>query len=426
MPRPDDTPETIRKGRLSAPPNYLDRGTQFRLLGLVGLLFVVCYAIGKAADPDTWQWLFAAEHETPIEERLLESEITRREIDTRVPLAAPAADLEAADVVRMLPWTPPVVALPPEVATGTQAMPPRSSLPPEPMPALSDAGPAEAPAADPAPAPAEAPPPALPPIDEPLGPGWPSTKPPGTPPATAERAFFPGVDPSLLKAVEDDAIWRNADVPAWYNLCKVLNEAKLEDLRKASTGRIGFAQLFDDSSYYRGTLVTVRGTVKRVHHRPLPPNEAGLTGYYLCWLKPAGGPSAPMQVYALELPPGFPTGMEVEAEAEFTAFYFKRLAYAAQDGLRLAPLLVAKIPKWTPPVERPPPEPPSLAWLGILAAIGGAIGITLAVAAYRWGTQPFVDAAALEEAASPPRFDHLPAVAAPDAAGPILQPGKED
>ena len=40
-------------------------------------------------------------------------------------------------------------------------------------------------------------------------------------------------------------------------------------------------------------------------------------------------------------------GDNMREDAEFTGFFFKRLAYVAKDGSRTAPLLLAKTATWT-------------------------------------------------------------------------------
>lgn len=371
-----ETETKLGTGRIAPPPNYMDRGVQFRLLGLIGALFAVCFAIGKAADPETWDWLFAGERAARSGGLILEpAEIADRDIDTKVPLAAPSGEDEDPSVFRLAAGLPPGPGELP-IEEVPEAAPPETDPPPAVV----------------------APPP------DPRIPPWPDE---GKPKPPAEEPLFPGVKAEFLKAVQDDTVFRNSETPSWNNLLQVLHDTDSAKLRAASLGRVGFAQLFDEASYYRGRIVTLRGTVHRAHWVLTNPNEAGVKGYYICWLRPAGGPAAPIIVYSLELPQGFPTGMDVSAEAEFTGFFFKRHAYAAQDGLRLAPLILAKAPVWTPPIPVKPPEPPSVSWLATLIAIGAAMGVTIAVAAYYWGAQPYVDPQAMEDAA-PPKFDDLP------------------
>ena len=159
-----------------------------------------------------------------------------------------------------------------------------------------------------------------------------------------------GVRGDLLAVVEDDRVLRSVEHDAWFHLLEILASTDQRQLQKQSTGRIGFVSLFEEPQNYRGKLVTVRGTVRRAYWVQARKNDYGIEGYFVCWLRPAGGPNSPMVVYSLQLPDQFPTGTDVAADASFTGFFFKRFAYVAQDGGRTAPLILAKNANWTLPV----------------------------------------------------------------------------
>jgi len=170
----------------------------------------------------------------------------------------------------------------------------------------------------------------------------------------AVSGYFPGVKPKLLEAVKDDMLLRPAEADAWYHLLAVLDKAEQDELERASTGRIGFVQLFEQAHEYRGRLVTIRGTVMRAYRLECPTNDYGIDRYWVCWLCPAGGPSSPIIIYSLDLPEGFPSGMSIQVEAEFTGFSYKRKVYQAKGEsgageTRTAPVVLAKTANWQPP-----------------------------------------------------------------------------
>ncbi len=126
-----------------------------------------------------------------------------------------------------------------------------------------------------------------------------------------------------------------------------------------------------------------------VYRVSAPPNVVGIDGYYVFVLMPAGGPNSPIMVYALELPAGFPVVKEraedpaeneMNEEVEFTGYFFKRMAYLAQDGTRIAPLLIAKSPVWTPREVRQTAELPD--WRVFLAVALGLALLSVGVAAF--------------------------------------------
>ena len=154
------------------------------------------------------------------------------------------------------------------------------------------------------------------------------------------------IEPGDFAAVRDDAPSTRGEQACSLRLFHILDQTDPQALSRASVGRVTYAQLFRQPDQYRGRLVTVSGVVRRAHRVELPKNEYGIRAYYQTWLWPTDNPSAPMVVYCLRLPEGFPTGMELAEQAEVTGFFFKRWAYQAQDALRTAPTLLARTLQW--------------------------------------------------------------------------------
>lgn len=204
-------------------------------------------------------------------------------------------------------------------------------------------------------------------------------------PAAAGGRYFPGVDTRLLARVRDDTIFRQQDYESWFNLCDVLRRHSPEQIADASTGDVTFLQLFQQPAAYRGELVTVAGVIRRAGYRPAPQNDVGVEGYYQAWLQPLGTGSSPMVIYLLELPKDFPIGDQLDAEVTLTGFFFKRWAYAAQDTIRTAPVLLARNLTWHQPPVVPREEPGVSPWLYALAAL---VGVALAALAFRFRPSP--------------------------------------
>jgi hypothetical protein len=165
------------------------------------------------------------------------------------------------------------------------------------------------------------------------------------------------LDDLALADIRDNTVIRSVEGDAWFRFFEQLQATSPSSLKAAAIGRIGFLQLFKQPQVYRGKLVTVRGDVRLGYRVAAQANHGGIEGYYVYWLKPAGGPNRPMVIYALETPPGFPAladkelgqpPTELDEPAEFTGYFFKNWAYPAQDNTRLAPLLLARAPEWQP------------------------------------------------------------------------------
>lgn len=200
-------------------------------------------------------------------------------------------------------------------------------------------------------------------------------------------------DEMAIDEIRDDTvISRPNEVNAWFRLLENLRNSSADELAQLdeqAAPEVGFRQLHQQPQDYRGRLVRIRGGARMAYHVDAPPNIVGVEGYYVFVLMPAGGPNSPIMVYALDLPPGFPEikdkdadgGMtELNEDVEFTGYFIKRMAYLAQDGTRVAPLLIAKSPVWTPRVVRADPTLPD--WWTFLAVAGGLALFSVGVALF--------------------------------------------
>lgn len=164
------------------------------------------------------------------------------------------------------------------------------------------------------------------------------------------------LDTVFLGEIRDNTVFTPSEQNAWFRLLETLQRSDVEQLERDSCGPVGFVQLYREPNAYRGRLVTVRGTVRLGYYRPAPQNVYGIAGYYMLWLRPVGSTN-PIVIYSLDVPVGFPDVKAIEAagrkpelheDVEFTGYFFKRWAYRAEDGTRLAPLVLAKTPRWQP------------------------------------------------------------------------------
>lgn len=212
------------------------------------------------------------------------------------------------------------------------------------------------------------------------------------------RQALTGVQDSLdritLAQVRDFSVFRSDERHAWFRLLEKLDNMPWNEAQKASTGRVGFIQLFEQPKQYRGKLVTVRGTAELAYRVRAPKNWYGVEHYYVFWIAPAGGPNSPIAIYSLDVPPNFPPIKDkdldrgttpLETEVEFTGYFFKCWAYRAHDGMRLAPLLLAQKPQWTPPVVLPEPDPFHPIALAMYLLGAAAVGATIALFAFWQG-----------------------------------------
>ncbi|MEX0936752.1 MAG: hypothetical protein WDZ59_02750 [Pirellulales bacterium] len=202
------------------------------------------------------------------------------------------------------------------------------------------------------------------------------------------EADFPGIVPEHLQVVEDHAFFRADEHAAWFNLLSVLRAADKAELKQAAEREVSFIQLYQQPEQYRGRLVHVRGSARRIIHKPAPPNEAGIDGYYQVVLRPADGPASPLLVYCLALPEGLAISEDMNEEVSVTGFFFKNLAYRteAQAGegplVLSAPTVLAASLDWKPPAAEA--DTPTVTARNMLILTGISALAGLAVAAWLW------------------------------------------
>ena len=182
---------------------------------------------------------------------------------------------------------------------------------------------------------------------------------------------------SAWDSVEDDTLFlRPAERDCWLEIEERLRSADAAQLAGQSIGLVGYSQLFHDPDDYRGQVVAIRGSVR----------YASRGRYYALWIRPEGGPTSPIVVYVLELPPGFPKVVsdaageltKLQEQVEVTGIFLKRGSYMAQDGPRTAPLIVARSPVWLrAQSDALPGKNDRRAWLW--PTVGAALAISAAI-----------------------------------------------
>ena len=189
-----------------------------------------------------------------------------------------------------------------------------------------------------------------------------------------------------LSRVRDDTVFLRPDEnQLWHHLFWQLRQTDEPSLASQSLGQVAYAQLYRQPARYRGQVVTVRGAVRRAYRVQASRNYLGINEYFVFWMHPFESADTPLVVYALELPAGFPPlkdrdrerGMTVlNEEIVFHGYFFKRGAYAGQDGTYNAPLLLARVGQWKP-------EPLGMRETELLGGhiIAQAVIVALAVAA---------------------------------------------
>jgi hypothetical protein len=193
-------------------------------------------------------------------------------------------------------------------------------------------------------------------------------------------------DRSLLESVDDGAIWKANDRPAFYRL---LQGAPLPHLGDLPTRRVGVIPLLQQPAVYLRTPVSIHGMLARASRLDATFNDFGVSSYWELWLQPADGSNRPVVFYTREVPAPIAKWEGTEflsdsPEIDVEGIYLKRLAYRSAAGTELAPVIVGRIKMLEPPPSQivstaaEKVARPSLSVLVLLAVVLGT-GLTFAI-----------------------------------------------
>ncbi len=192
--------------------------------------------------------------------------------------------------------------------------------------------------------------------------------------AAAPAGLAPGLDRQLLRSVTDDTYFRPGERDAWHHVLSWLQDAPEQALARTAGSEVSSLQLLSQMPAYRGQLVRVRGVVRRAERLQVPSDASDVQAPWRCWLQDAAG-TAPIVIYCLDLPAGFPQGMELHEPATFVGVAYKRWPYQAESGLLIAPVLLAKRPVWT--AQSPTPFQPPVTFRQVLWGAMAAAALSL-------------------------------------------------
>lgn len=336
---------------------------------LVYLVFAAGLAVVlmiKAANPEQWRWLDRWAGSEP-REPTIDNRIDRLDVNDAEAIHLPAPRPAAADADGIEP-------------SADEA--PRSSRPTERPDESSRPAPAQ-PSAEPQ---TDGTPTAESAIGKASGPDREAAPPhrPQQPSGPSVAAVLSGVSEYYLGQIRDDTVFRIEEQDSWFNIFDVLNRSDAKAISRQSAGPVTFAQLYRQSTLYRGRVVSTSGIVRQVDHYPrVTQNSAGIKSYYRLTFFPADHRDTPMFLYCLSLPDGFPVGSGIEEFVEADAVFFKRWVYEGKGGLFTTPILLAKDIRWQPRLvvrEDPPAQP----WLVVaIVAAAAVFSMAASIVIYR-------------------------------------------
>ena len=195
-----------------------------------------------------------------------------------------------------------------------------------------------------------------------------------------QRVYYPGVDKDALEKVFDNSYWVSSDLPAWKNLIEILRDVPQSELNKYSFGHVPFVQLKSTPKTFRGVLINVRGNARQCIPIKQTNKDVDIEYIYQIAVSPDSSPSEPIIINSISIPPGFPTGEDIEPQRiACTGFFVKRWAYPAQNDVMTAPLILAKGISWQEPLKAADSESEPSYWFILVVTIITAIALYLLI-----------------------------------------------
>jgi gas vesicle protein len=173
----------------------------------------------------------------------------------------------------------------------------------------------------------------------------------------ANKPLRLALDRVLLSKFGDGKIWMSHEqIPAlrtWQRTRFFTDTLTANSIQPDDIPQISVAQLVSTgNSSYRGIPLRFRGTIAGTDQRAGKLNVVGWpsVAYRVWWMKPTEMSNQPVAVYVpVELEPATYEGQK-DQELEIIGFFCKKVAYAAEKGAEVAPVLFAA------KVQRPSPS----------------------------------------------------------------------
>ncbi|MEM9588561.1 MAG: hypothetical protein AAGA03_14860, partial [Planctomycetota bacterium] len=217
------------------------------------------------------------------------------------------------------------------------------------------------------------------------------------PSESIQQAIGEAVSGDVFQSVVDGATWRSSDFQAFYLLIALADQGKSVDGEPHAMGsRVSTLSLLQQPAEYQRRQVSIGGTLARVEPRQAGENPFGVESYVRLWIRPDDGSENPVLAIVPSVPDALAklTDQDVdraEPELRVAGTFLKRLAYRAQSGVELAPVIIGRLVEvpasYVAEAQRNATKSPSSATgslpLWILLGCSGLVGLALAVVAMR-------------------------------------------
>lgn len=175
------------------------------------------------------------------------------------------------------------------------------------------------------------------------------------------------VDPERMHSIEDNAVGiRPKEAEAFYYLLDHAAHVPLDELVRAGESNVAREALLNSPDFFRGKPILLEGEIRRLQIMDATPNIYKIDRYFDAWILPRATGNIPWHVVSLEVEGRLPIEESISdsVRVRISGYFFKLEGYAANSGLQVTPVLVArKIEFVPPPAENPIVSEDSNLWM---------------------------------------------------------------
>ncbi len=232
----------------------------------------------------------------------------------------------------------------------------------------------------------------------------------------------------LAPIVDNTLGLRRKEADAYHLMLSRIHDLPEETAAALARDDVAFTVLMLHPDEYRGTLLAVRGELRRLTEFPAS-RGSGFDVLYEGWLFTGDSGTNPYRIVFTELPGGVPLGESLHPPlpVQVVGYFFKRYGYVSQGGQHVAPLLLARSLRM---ILRPATAPADgaefrYAMLGVIAVVVAGVvvlGVWFFVSDRRFRGSRLDELAAARLDATPEDLAALQNLQTTDPARPFEQP----
>ncbi|HEV3164569.1 MAG TPA: hypothetical protein VGZ22_11125 [Isosphaeraceae bacterium] len=172
----------------------------------------------------------------------------------------------------------------------------------------------------------------------------PAPKPKKPTPAAAVKAPPPPDNSVAFKSLKDKTPMTFTENAAYAELIERARQTPAAELAARSYRNVPYTELWERPERYRGILIHLEGTARRVLvHDEINPGLAPRGRLYETYTFSYESQNNPYILVTEEMPENFPGGSDITERVAFDGYFFKLLAYRAGDTTRAAPTLIGHL-----------------------------------------------------------------------------------